>query len=125
MATKALSLSLKLSIDGNFNGLFNLNTTEDSAVTFDDTTAVSQSATIATGAATVIVASGVTDITYVYIKNTDSTNIIVLKTDAGSTAYADLGPGEFAFIPVKGAVGIEAQASGGNCVAEYATFKKA
>ena len=124
MATKALSLSLKLSIDGNFNGLFNLNTTEDSAVTFDDTTAVSQSATIATGAATVIVASGVTDITYVYIKNTDSTNIIVLKTDAG-TAYADLGPGEFAFIPVKGAVGIEAQASGGNCVAEYATFKKA
>lgn len=124
MATKALSLSLKLSIDGNFNGLFNLNTTEDSAVTFDDTTAVSQSATIATGAETVIVASGVTDITYVYIKNTDSTNIIVLKTDAG-TAYADLGPGEFAFIPVKGAVGIEAQASGGNCVAEYATFKKA
>jgi hypothetical protein len=124
MATKALSLSLKLSIDGSFNGLFNLNTTEDSAVTFDDTTAVSQSATIATGAATVIVASGVTDITYVYIKNTDSTNIIVLKTDAG-TAYADLGPGEFAFIPVKGAVGIEAQASGGNCVAEYATFKKA
>ena len=124
MATKALSLSLKLSIDGTFNGLFNLNTTEDSAVTFDDTTAVSQSATIATGGATVIVASGVTDITYVYMKNTDSTNIVVLKTDSG-TAYADLGPGEFAFIPVKGSVGIEAQASGGNCVAEYATFKKA
>ena len=124
MATKALTLSLKLSIDGTFNGLFNLNTTEDSAVTFDDTTAVSQSATIATGGATVIVASGVTDITYVYMKNTDSTNIVVLKTDSG-TAYADLGPGEFAFIPVKGSVGIEAQASGGNCVVEYATFKKA
>jgi len=123
MATKALSLSLKLSIDGNFNGLFNLDTTEDSAVNFDDTTAVSQTATIATGAATVIVASGVTDITYVYIKNTDSANIVVLKTDAG-TAYADLGPGEFAFIPVKGAVGIEGQASGGDCVVEYATFKK-
>ena len=49
MATKALSLSLKLSIVGTFNGLFNLDTTEDSAVTFDDTTATSQSATIATG----------------------------------------------------------------------------
>jgi len=124
MATKALTLSLKLSIDGNFNGLFNLDTTENSAVNFDDTTATSQSATIATGAATVIVASGISDISYVYIKNTDSTNIVVLKTDAG-TAYADLGPGELAFIPVKGGVGIEAQAAGGDCVVEYATFKKA
>tara|TARA_Y100001970_G_C13814778_1_gene641831 strand:+ start:174 stop:548 length:375 start_codon:yes stop_codon:yes gene_type:complete len=123
MATKVLNLSLKLSIDGNFNGLFNLNTTEDSTVGFDDTTAASQTTTITTGGATVIVASGVSDITYVYVKNTDPTNIVVLKTDSG-TAYADVGPDEFAFIPVKGGVGIEAQAAGGDCVVEYATFKK-
>ena len=63
------------------------------------------------------------DITYVYVKNIDTTNIITLKTDGG-VAHMDLGPGEFAFFPVKGAVGLEATANTAPCVLEYGYWTK-
>ena len=63
-------------------------------------------------------------ITYVYLKNTDSTNLIVLKTD-GAVAFSDLGPGEFIFFPLKGAVGLEVQADTAACVMEYGYWSKA
>jgi len=63
-------------------------------------------------------------ITYVYLKNTDSTNIIVVKTD-GAVAFSDLGPGEFIFFPLKGAVGVEVQADTAACIMEYGYWTKA
>ena len=78
---------------------------------------------MATGTETVIIPTTTTSITYAYVKNTDMTNIVVLYTDAG-VAYADLGPDEWAFLPVKGTVGLEAKAAGGACVIDYAIFKK-
>tara|TARA_R100000329_G_C7540224_1_gene190710 strand:+ start:40 stop:411 length:372 start_codon:yes stop_codon:yes gene_type:complete len=119
-------LNLSLNINSSVNpvtGIFNLNNTTNKSVNYDITEVTSQSVSVATGSPTVLVASTVSSITYVFVKNTDANNIVVLKTDGG-TSYADVGPGEFAFIPVKGAVGIEAQASGSACVIEYATFKK-
>ena len=38
--------------------------------------------------------------------------------------HMDLSPGEFAFFPVKGTVGLELTAAGAACVVEYATYAK-
>ena len=76
---------------------------------------------IGTSAATNILAASVnTAITYVYIKNTNSSasEILTLKDDAGN-AFAEHKGGEFAFLPVKGSTGLECQASGAAVTAEY------
>ena len=119
-----LNLSLTLSSPDSVSGIFALNKTIVDNVNYDNTEISSKTVSVATGAETVIVASAVTSITYVYVRNTDTTNIVVLYTD-GAHAYADLGPGEWAFLPIKGTIGLEAKAAGGDCVVEYATFKKA
>ena len=64
-----------------------------------------------------------TSVTYLYVSNADNTNIITLKTDGG-VSHIDLGPGEFAFFPVKGAVGIEATANTAPCILEYGFWTK-
>lgn len=56
--------------------------------------------------------------TYVYVKNTDDTNFITAKIDAG-TDFAVLKAGEFMILPIKGAVGLEVQADTAACVVEY------
>jgi|7_EtaG_2_1085326.scaffolds.fasta_scaffold74424_2 hypothetical protein len=73
---------------------------------------------VATTGAEVIIASSVSTTSYVYLKNTDSTNIIVVKNDAGNN-IADLSPGEFAFFPLKGATGLECTSVTAPCVLEY------
>lgn len=80
---------------------------------------------IATDAATNILTTANSSVTYVYIKNTnsDASHILTLKTD-GATAFSDLGAGEFAIFPLKGAVGLECQASGAAVVAEYGYWTK-
>lgn len=65
-----------------------------------------------------------TSITYVYVKNKDVTNIVTLKDDSGNS-FIDLGPGEFAFLPVKAAVGLEALANVADCIIEYGIWTKA
>ena len=62
-------------------------------------------------------------VTYIYVKNIDITNIITIKTDA-AVNIATLAPGEFMFLPLKEAVGLEAQASVAPCVAEYGYWTK-
>ena len=62
-------------------------------------------------------------ITYVYIKNIDETNIITIKDDAGNN-FLDLSAGEFAFLPVKGTIGLEATANVAPCVLEYGFWTK-
>jgi len=71
-----------------------------------------------TVSATVLIPTAKAAITYVYLKNTDSTNPITIRTGA-SVPYSDLGAGEWAFFPVKASVGCEVIASGGAVVAEY------
>ena len=81
---------------------------------------------VATSAATnILTAADNTSITYVYIKNTntDASHILTLKID-DATAFADLGAGEFAILPIKGAVGLECQASGAAVIAEYGYWTK-
>tara|TARA_B100000963_G_scaffold337270_1_gene333089 strand:- start:15 stop:386 length:372 start_codon:yes stop_codon:yes gene_type:complete len=81
---------------------------------------------IATDAATnILTAAGNSNITYVYIKNTntDVSHVLTLKID-DATAFSDLGAGEFAILPIKGGVGLECQASGAAVVAEYGYWTK-
>jgi hypothetical protein len=119
-----LNLSLTLSTPDSVSGIFTLNNTAVDNVNYDNTEISSKTVSVATGTETVIIANTVSSITYAYVRNTDTTNIVVLYTDAAH-AYADLGPGEWAFLPVKGGVGLEAKAAGGPCVIDYAIFKKA
>tara|TARA_R100000734_G_scaffold10474_1_gene7896 strand:- start:12 stop:377 length:366 start_codon:yes stop_codon:yes gene_type:complete len=77
-----------------------------------------------TGQFNILTTAANTGITYVYVKNTDNTNVIVLKDDSGNN-FLDLSAGEFAFFPVKGGIGLEATSAGGACILEYAYFSKA
>ena len=62
--------------------------------------------------------------TYVYFKNTDSSNVIVLREGTGNQNIIDLAAGEFCFFPLKGNVGIDAIAVGSACVLEYGFWTK-
>ena len=85
---------------------------------------VSRQSVATSGQFNILTAATNTGITYVYVKNTDSTNVIVLKDDSGNN-FLDLSAGEFAFFPVKGGIGLEATSAGGACILEYAYFSKA
>ena len=61
--------------------------------------------------------------TYVYIKNTDSTNFVKVST-AGGTTFGVLDPGEFMFFPLWPDTGFELQANTAPCVVEYGYWTK-
>jgi hypothetical protein len=76
---------------------------------------------VATGAATnILTAAGNTSITYVYLKNTDTTaaNTLDVMNDAGNS-FATLGAGESMFLPVKASTGLEVQADTAAVTIEY------
>ena len=62
--------------------------------------------------------------TYVYIKNTDVTNFVTLRTASASAPFASLEPGEFCFITALASVGLEVLADTGACVIEYGYWTK-
>ena len=73
---------------------------------------------IATASATEILTTSQAVHTYVYLRNTDDTNYVSVKTAAGNT-YARLKAGEFMFLPVELSIGIEVQANTASCIVEY------
>jgi|TARA_B110000908_G_C10139831_1_gene396247 hypothetical protein len=62
---------------------------------------------------------------YVYIKNIGTNSRVVEVRIAAGTAFASLAVGEFCFVPMKTALGVEVIAITGTEVVEYAIFKKA
>ena len=76
--------------------------------------------------AEVLIASTVSDIRYIYIKNVSSAENVDVFTDGG-TKFASIGPTEFAFFPVSVSTGIELKGSHSSTLveAEYAFFNKA
>lgn len=63
--------------------------------------------------------------TYLYIKNIDTTNYVDVKDGGGSpVTIAELGAGEYLFLPLKGATGIKLQANSAACVVEYGYWTK-
>ena len=75
---------------------------------------------VATGAATNILTTSNSSVTYVYLKNTDTTaaNTLDVKNDAGNS-FATLGAGESMFLPVKASTGLEVQADTAAITIEY------
>ena len=124
MATQALNVSLSITSDARVNGVFEIDASPSDVLSFDDAGVTGSSVSVATGAASVIVAAAVSTATYVYIKNTDTANFVDLKNDAGNV-WGILHPGEFAFFCVNPSDGLEVQANTAACVVEYVTFKKA
>ena len=84
---------------------------------------VARQSVATSGQFNILTAAGNTGITYVYVKNTDTTNVVTLKDDSGNN-FLDLSPSEFAFFPVKGGIGLEATANTAACVLEYAFWTK-
>ena len=125
MATKTLSTSLTLSVIGDVFGLLSLNNTSISSLSYDDTSVESGSVTTS-GTATVIVANTVSDIRYIYIKNVDPNDYVLVAQDAGTAVqYARLNPGEWLFLPVNASTGIEVKSAANTPIVEYIWFKRA
>jgi len=76
---------------------------------------------IPTNAAVELLAAAIDVDTYIYIKNTDSTNKVNILTAAGGH-HGVLRPGEAMFVCVAADVGIEVIALSAACVVEFATF---
>ena len=61
--------------------------------------------------------------TYVYVKNLDDTNFVLLYTDAG-VAWGRLSAGESAFFCVYDSQGLEVKANTAACLIEYSYWTK-
>ena len=61
--------------------------------------------------------------TYVYIKNTDTTNHVKLFNDSDNH-WGIVWPGQFAFFAVEDALGLRVQANNAACVIDYAYWTK-
>tara|TARA_Y100001970_G_C13913794_1_gene689870 strand:+ start:400 stop:762 length:363 start_codon:yes stop_codon:yes gene_type:complete len=77
-----------------------------------------------TTSTTDLVGTGSSAIVYLYAKNTDSSQTVVLEQTADAKAFADLSPGEFCFFPVKGTKGVRAKSAASTAVLEYGYWTK-
>ena len=68
--------------------------------------------------------SAIANDVYFYVKNMDGTNFVVVKS-AGGADFAKLRAGEFMFLPLKLAAGLEVQADTATCIVEYAYWTNA
>ena len=82
---------------------------------------------ITTGAGTVgdntLIPSSDSNVYYVYLKNTDTTNFVLVRRDNGNNLMK-LHAGEFAFFPLADGIGLEMQADTDTVKVEYGFFKK-
>tara|TARA_R110000744_G_scaffold120137_2_gene223882 strand:+ start:3572 stop:3946 length:375 start_codon:yes stop_codon:yes gene_type:complete len=124
MATKTLSTSLTLSVIGDVFGLLSLNNTSVTSLSYDDTSVGSGSVTTSTTAIE-IVAAAISDIRYIYIKNVDPNDYVLVSNATASIQYARLNPGEWLFLPVNASTGIEVKSAANTPIVEYIWFKRA
>lgn len=82
---------------------------------------------ITTGAGTVgdntLIPSSDSNVYYVYLKNTDSANFVLVRRDNASN-FMKLHAGEFTFFPLADSIGLELQADTDTVKVEYGFFKK-
>ena len=123
MANKNLQINVTLTAADPINGILTLNDVKNQTVVYDDTIVKTASGSVATGSSVQLIAAvgSSTKVVYVYIKNTDITNFLVLKNDAGQV-WGRLLPGEFSIISVAQVAGFEVQADTGAIVIDYALF---
>ena len=82
---------------------------------------------ITTGAGSVgrntLVPSSDSNTYYVFLKNTDAANFVLVRRDNGSN-FMKLHAGEFAFFTLADSIGLECQADTDTVKIEYGLFKK-
>ena len=82
---------------------------------------------ITTGAGTVgdntLIPSTDSNVYYVYLKNTDAANFVLVRRDNGNNMMK-LHAGEFTFFPLADGIGLEMQADTDTVKVEYGFFKK-
>jgi len=69
------------------------------------------------------VVSTASGVYYVYIKNLDPTNFVILQTVA-SVQWGRISAGEFAFFAINDGAGLELRSDTASCNVEYAYWKK-
>ena len=123
MANKNLQIKVTLTAADPINGVLTLNDVKNQTVVYSDIDVITKSQSIPTGSSVQLIAAvgSSTKVVYVYIKNTDITNFLVLKNDAGQV-WGRLLPGEFSIISVAQVAGFEVQADTGAIVIDYALF---
>ena len=105
MATKTLSASIDLKTLDNVIGIFGLDSVKSQSLSYDDTNVSSASTALTTSYVEYILAA-VAKVTYVYIKNLDTTagNRIFIYDDttSGDPLQFQLDAGDWGFIPMHG-----------------------
>ena len=122
MANKNLDIKSVLTAIDPINGILTLADTENQTVIYNDQAVSSASRSVTTGTAAQLIANTIAKVTYVWIKNTDITNYVLLKNDAGNI-WGRLLPGEFNIFSVAPSVGLEVQANTAAVIVEYALFQ--
>lgn len=122
MANKKLDIKSVLTAIDPINGILTLADTENQTVIYNDQAVSSASRSVSTGTAAQLIANTIAKVTYVWIKNTDITNYVLLKNDAGNI-WGRLLPGEFNIFSVAPSVGLEVQANTAAVIVEYALFQ--
>ncbi len=123
MATKTLDIKLNLNAADPINGVLTLNDERNQNVNYNDLAVRTASISAPSASPSVLVAAVVssTKVAYTYIKNTDTTNFLVLKNDAGQV-WGRLLPGQFSMISVAEVAGLEIQADTAPVTVDYAVF---
>ena len=99
-------------------------TVTDTLTTTNPSINLARVSVLHTGSGTeVITAAASNPHTYFYAKNLDGTNYIICRNAAGNE-WGRLAPGEFMFIAVAAAVGIEFLAVTATCELEYGYWSK-
>ena len=121
MATLTPTLTL-VSTDATSDAL-SLTVTDSLTIT-NPSTNMARAAVLHTGETVLLAGSDQATDAYFYIKNLDTANFVQVKSDAGAI-FSRLRAGEFLFVNVKEAVGIEVQADTATCEVEYGYWTNA
>lgn len=122
MAT--LTSKLTLASSGAMSDVLNISLTDSLIIT--DPVEIGK-VNITTGAGTVgrntLIPASDSNAYYVYLKNTDDTNFVLVRRDNGSN-FMKLHAGEFAFFTLAESIGLEMQADTDTVKVEFGLFKK-
>jgi hypothetical protein len=119
MATLNTSLKLKSSNAGSDK----LDLTASNVIAINEPFINTARTSVTTAADFTVFAATHTLVHFAYLKNTDSTNSILIKT-AAAVDFGQLGPGESCLVPIKALTGLAVRALVANCIVEYGFWSK-
>ena len=113
----ASSVKFKLSAVSSSVGADKMDFTVEKLVSVTEPLSNMAKVSVATGADSVVLGTSNVQ-SYVYVRNTDTTNYVTIKNNADNT-LAIVRAGEFALFPVAASAGVELRADTAACIVEY------